>query len=374
MDQQNLNRLQTNLKEQNISAALLSDPNSLTWLTGYAPPFQTGTNPFEGGPALAWYIDGQVILIMSDTEAVTSRATGAKVQDYLSYTIEEPITGMQNQIKALSEVLALSHFLKGKIGVEYNNLPAPFLATLQKALPFVTFQSLDNTINLLRVIKSTWEVERIRAALALCNLSQVETKKLIQPGKTEIEIWGVLRARLENLAGGHLPILEDFIAGKRTAEIGGFPGNNVLEEADPVISDIMLRFDSYWGDITGTYFVGEPPITLAKVYQVVLNTLQIGIQAVKPGVRACDLDNLLRSEIRKQGYPPHPHHSGHGIGTSYHEEPRLVPYNQLELQPGMVVTLEPGIYLPGVGGVRLEEVVLVVANGCEVLTRHLINP
>jgi Xaa-Pro aminopeptidase len=201
----------------------------------------------------------------------------------------------------------------------------------------------------------------------------VETKKLIQPGKPEIEIWGALRGRLEIAAGGHLPILEDFIAGKHTADIGGFPRNYVLEATDPVISDIMLRLDGYWGDITGTYFVGEPNVELAKVYKVVLDTLRKGIKAVKPGVKACDLDNLLRSSIREHGYPPHPHHSGHGIGTSYHEEPRLVPYNKLKLESGMVVTLEPGIYLPGMGGVRLEDVVLVTANGCEVLTSHLDN-
>jgi Xaa-Pro dipeptidase len=373
MNPYSLDRLETFLKRHKLVAALLSNPNSLTWLTGYAPPIRTGTNPFEGGPALAWYINGQVVLIMSDNEATAGNATKANVQDYVSYTVEEPIAGMQNQAKSLSQVLALSSKLKGKIGLEYNTLPATLLATAQKELPFVTFQPMDGAIDQLRAVKSAPEIERIQAALALCNLSQVETKKLIQSGKTEMEIWGAIQAKLEIAAGTHLPILEDFIAGKRTAEIGGFPGNYVLQKADPIISDVMLRLDGYWGDITGTYFVSEDPSELNKVFKVVLSTLRKGIEAVKPGVKACDLDNLLRSAIREAGYPPHPHHSGHGIGTSYHEEPRLVPYNQLKLEPDMVVTLEPGIYLPDVGGVRLEVVVLVTVNGCEVLTKHLEN-
>jgi Xaa-Pro aminopeptidase len=109
------------------------------------------------------------------------------------------------------------------------------------------------------------------------------------------------------------------------------------------------------------------------MYAVVLAALRKGVQAVKPGLKACDLDTLLRGLIHDQGYPVYPHHSGHGIGASYHEEPRIVPYNPMSLEAGMVVALEPGIYVPGVGGVRLEDVVLVTASGCELLTRHLVG-
>lgn len=146
-----------------------------------------------------------------------------------------------------------------------------------------------------------------------------------------------------------------------------------MQAGDAVIADIVPRLDGYWGDNAGTHFVGEPPLELRKMHRVVLEALRKGIQAVKPGVKACDLDKMLRDLIRDQGYPVYPHHSGHGIGTSYHEEPRLVPYNAMKLEPGMVVAIEPGIYIPAIGGVRLEDVVLVTETGCEVLTRHLDN-
>jgi Xaa-Pro aminopeptidase len=131
--------------------------------------------------------------------------------------------------------------------------------------------------------------------------------------------------------------------------------------------------NGYWGDNAGTHFVGEPSPELQKMYQIVMDTLRKGISAIKPGVRACDLDKMLRNSIQSQGYAPYPHHSGHGLGTTYHEEPRIVPYNTIELQPGMVIAIEPGIYVPSVGGVRLEDVMLVTQDGCEVLTRHLGN-
>ncbi|MCX6064760.1 MAG: M24 family metallopeptidase [Chloroflexi bacterium] len=146
-----------------------------------------------------------------------------------------------------------------------------------------------------------------------------------------------------------------------------------MSAGDAVIADIVPRLNGYWGDNAGTHFASEPSPDLKKMYQIVLNTLKKGIAAIKPGVLACDLDKMLRNAIQDEGYAPYPHHSGHGLGTSYHEEPRIVPYNQMKIQPGMVIAIEPGIYVPGTGGVRLEDVVLVTQDGCEVLTKHLGN-
>jgi Xaa-Pro aminopeptidase len=112
---------------------------------------------------------------------------------------------------------------------------------------------------------------------------------------------------------------------------------------------------------------------LSKAFGIVRDTLRAGIESVRPGVRAFDLDQQMRKSIQDAGFAPYPHHSGHGLGTTYHEEPRIVPYNTLALQPGMVIALEPGIYLPDVGGIRLEDVVLVTQDGCELLTHHLVH-
>ena len=366
-------RLESFIKQHALVALLLSDPHSLTWLTGYAPPIQTGPSPFEGGPALAWLAGGQVTLVLSDAEAAAAKAFGVAVQEYLSYSTAAPISGLPNQAKALANVLAPFQSLKGTIGVEMNQLPAPLLERLRESLPIVSFLPLDGLLDPLRAVKSPPELERLRAALSLCDLAQAETKRLIQPGRTEIEVWGGVKAAMEIQAGGRLPVLADFIAGARTAEIGGLPGRYILKPGDAVIADIVPRLDGYWGDNAGTHFAGEPPAELLKIYNIVLETLRRGIQAVRPGLKAGDLDALLRGLIRDQGYPVYPHHSGHGIGTSYHEEPRLVPYNQMKLEPGMLVAIEPGIYLPSVGGVRLEDVVLVNSSGCEVLTSHLGN-
>jgi Xaa-Pro dipeptidase len=371
MNTTNLERLTEFFGARGFTAALLSNPWTVAWLTGYAPPIQIGPSPFEGGPALAWWAGGELTLIASDAEAVAARATGAEVREYAGYTIDEPLDVVERQAAALREKLGGWDGRGATVAVELRFLPAALAGILHDSLSGATLRPVDGQLEPLRAVKTPEEIIKLRAALALCDQSQADMQMLIQPGVSEISLWGELKAGLEVQAGGRLPMLADLVAGVRTGEMGGLPGANVLQEGDPVIADIVPRLDGYWGDICGTHFVGAPSAEMAKIRGVVHDALRRGMDAVRPGVIARDLDAMLRGVITASGYPVYPHHSGHGVGVSFHEEPRLVPYNDMVLAPGMVIAIEPGIYLPGVGGVRLENVVLVRADGCELLTRHL---
>jgi Xaa-Pro aminopeptidase len=371
MHQQNLDRLRDYLRSHGRQAALLSNPATLTWLTGYAPFIESGPTPFEGGPALGWFAEGDLTLIVSDAEAGDARATGANVRDYTAYTVDEPINSTERQVAVLRDVLKGKGGFTGSVAVEMNTLTVPLFAAIRELLPGVTLQPADAQLGVLRAIKTADELVKIRAALKLCDLAQADLCQMLRRGITELELWGQMKARLEVAAGTRLPILSDLVAGARTAEIGGLPSTYTLKAGDAVIFDVVPRLNGYWGDNAATYFVGEQPPELAKAYAVVRDALRRGIDMVRPGMRARDIDQSLREFIRKAGYEPYPHHSGHGFGTTYHEEPRIVPYNDMRLEVGMVIALEPGIYLPDLGGVRLEHALLVTAEGCEVLTHHL---
>jgi Xaa-Pro aminopeptidase len=371
MHQDNLDRFQERLRSQEIQAALLSNPSTITWLTGYAPPIETGPSPFEGGPALGWWQDGELTLLLSSDEAPAAQAAAVAVRDYVGYSAVEPLEGAQRQAAALHTLLKEAAPPRGLVGVEVHFLTAPQLNAMQAALPSATLRPIDGAFDGLRAVKSAQELGKIRAALALSDMAQAEMKKLITAGSSELALWGQIKARLELHAGTRLPILADLVAGARSAEIGGPPGSYVLLDGDPLIFDVVPRLNGYWGDNAATHFVGAASPELAKMRDVVWDTLRRGIEMVRPGVVASDLDQSMRSLIRAASYEPYPHHTGHGIGVTYHEEPRIVPYNHTHLQPGMVIALEPGIYAPGTGGVRLEHIVLVTVDGCEVLTHHL---
>ncbi len=153
-----------------------------------------------------------------------------------------------------------------------------------------------------------------------------------------------------------------FVSGDRTADVGGSPSTRRLAEGDVVLCDLVPRVAGYWGDSCATFAIGEASAAARTAHARATETLADVIAAISPGVTAGELDALARSQLS------FPHHTGHGLGAGWHEEPRIVPGSTTVLEEGMVVAIEPGTY-DGVG-VRVEQVVLVTATGCEVLSGH----
>jgi len=181
---------------------------------------------------------------------------------------------------------------------------------------------------------------------------------------TELELFARVRGDMESAAGQRVPMMTDLVSGERTAEGGGNPSGRIMKPGNLVLSDLTPCLDGYWGDTCNTIALGKPNSEQGKVYHKVRKALERALDAIKPGIRACDVDRLMREAVAPYGYD---HHSGHGVGLAYHEEPRIVPYNQTILEPGMVIALEPGIYTAGFG-IRLEELVVLNQSGCEVIS------
>jgi Xaa-Pro dipeptidase len=374
MDADNVGRIQEYLASRSIVGALLSNPATVTWLTGYAPPIESGPNPLEAGPALLWIVDNAMVLILSDAEADSARAVGASVVEYPGYTINGPADAFAQQADAVRILVGQHSTLRGRVAVEPHTLPAVIQSVLVAALPRTLLLAVDEDLSRLRAVKSGQEIAKLRRALQLCDLAHTRARQALRPGLTELDLWNQVRGEVEKQAGARVPALVDVVAGPRAGAVGGPPSDYEIQRGDSLILDVVLRLDGYWGDTAGTWFAGEPSAELARAFQAARDALRTGIDAVRPGVMACDLDALLREAVRRfDGNVTYPHHSGHGIGTTYHDAPRIVPFETMRLEPGMVITVEPGIYLEGVGGVRVEDAVLVTTDGCELLTRHLLD-
>src|SRR5262245_30517242 len=196
MHEQQRQRAHEHLKAQGIVHALFASPASLTWLTGFAPPVQTGPHPFAGGPPLVWYAHGEWTLIVLDAHAELAAASGCDVVSYLGYTIEAPIDGPGHLIAVLRKVAGSSGV--SQLGVEERALPLFLRAALSDAAAHVP---IDGILAPLRVIKIAEELAKLRANFALTDVGQAAAREAVRPGKSEIDVWNATHAAIQKAAG-----------------------------------------------------------------------------------------------------------------------------------------------------------------------------
>ena len=339
------------LEAVGCDAFVASDPFTVTWLTGFAADESWGPNPFAVAPLAIVRSDASIVAIVSEDEAPALAGGNCEVIAYEGFTLAplDPHAGRRAALASLR--------LRGRVAVEDGSLPVPGVEPVQAdAL----------ALRLLRAVKDDDEIARIRAAIALCDVGQAAARGALRSGASELEAWGAVQGAMEQSAGERLSLLCDFATGERTAEVGGPPGARVVRDGDLAIVDLVPRLAGYYGDSCATLAVGAVPAEVRSEHARCSDALERGLAALAPGLVAGDVDALVHEGL------DYPHHTGHGLGTSAHEEPRIVPGGETVLAPGMLVALEPGSY-PGPWGMRVERVALITETGCEILSRHDIS-
>jgi Xaa-Pro dipeptidase len=359
-------RLMERLREEQIDYALLSSLASLRYFTGFTAAIETGPSPFTAVAAILLVSAEDLQLFVADSESAKGLFSGITAETFSSYTVERLLGAAADlNHKLLQQMRKLP---PGRVGIEPEHLPGAVLEALRSECPKLDVRDISELVSGLRVVKDEEEIEILRECCALCDAGQELARKLARAGMTEIELFAEIRKVMEAQEGGRLPLLADMVSGPRSAEIGGGPTARRMEPGDPIIVDLVPRHKGYWGDSCNTCVVGEPGAEQRRFFDGILEALHAAIHSVRPGLRACDLDRSVRQNVLKLG-GGYPHHTGHGLGVTWHEEPRICPYNTLALAPNMVIALEPGIYFKGGWGVRLESVVRVTGTGAEVLSK-----
>jgi len=363
-----LERLARTLQAYGIDHVLFSSFISLRYFTGYQATVELEPSPLT--PLLGvflWIRGEQPTLYLADMEPGEGVAEGVSRESFSSYIIERPMFAVED----LSAKLAakLRPLPPGKVAIEPEEIPAALLDALRSDCPQLEFCSFKDVLSTFRMVKDAEELETMRAVLALCDLGQRIAKQQATAGRTEIEIFTALRQAMELREGGRVPIIADVVSGPRTSLVGGPPTARKFESGELLIVDLVPRHFGYWGDSCNTCCAGEPIEKYKAAFDGLVSVLSDAIATVRPGLLACDLDRQVRSGVAKLG-GSYPHHTGHGLGISWHEEPRIVPYNTVALEPNMIVALEPGMYFDGRWGMRLEYVLRVTESGAELLSQY----
>lgn len=342
-------RLRKALKRTGADALLITNFTNVTYLTGF-----TG--------------DDSYLLVRQDGEIIVSDGR---------YTtqIEEQCPGMAMDIRrpGVSMVHALVGILTSsgvaRLAVEADSMIVSLRERLASKLPNLEILSTSGMVEKLRQIKDKEEVAQLREAIWYAEKAFGVIRATLRPEQTEKQIADELdhQFRLFGARGSSFPPI--VAVGTRGALPHAVPTQQTLGEGDFVLVDWGASGSLYKSDLTRVLVTGRISPKLRRVYGVVLSAQVQAIDAIRPGAAVSDVDAIARNIIAEAGYGRcFTHGLGHGLGLEVHEAPRLAAKNPTVLQPGMVVTVEPGIYLPGWGGVRIEDDILVTRTGHEVLT------
>lgn len=221
----------------------------------------------------------------------------------------------------------------------------------------------------IRLIKTDAEIKILKVAADIADAAYKHILEFIRPGISELDVSNELEFFMRK-AGATSSSFDIIVAsGKRSALPHGVATDKIIEKGDFVTLDYGAYYNGYVSDITRTLAVGEPEAKLKEIYEIVYEAQRLGMEGIKPGMTGKEADALTRDYISEKGYGEYFGHStGHGIGLEVHEGPALSYKSDTKLEPGMIVTVEPGIYIPELGGVRIEDDTIITKDGNETLT------
>lgn len=249
-----------------------------------------------------------------------------------------------------------------------EDAPWGWVNRLRERLPAAHFVNATPYLSHERMVKTPQELEWMRMACAITDRALEAGFEKMRTGMTERELSSIITSELR--AGGGETGFAGVLFGERAAMPHGRPSERELKPGDCVLVDMGTKIHSYSSDLTRTVFYGEPTERQREIYGVVQEANRVAYEAVRPGVTCESLDATARKVVEDAGYGDYfIHRLGHGIGLQGHEPPWIVRNNDLELEPGMTFTIEPGIYIAGEIGVRVEDTVVCTQGGCERLTR-----
>ncbi|WP_027701511.1 M24 family metallopeptidase [Metaclostridioides mangenotii] len=350
MKTQRLNAVLEQMKKDDLTQMLVSDPTSIYYLT------EELVHPGERLLSLYLNVNGKHKLYINGLFPI-HQDLGIEIVYF---------NDNQNPI----EIIAKEVDKNAAMGVD-KNWPARFLLSLMELGGGSKFIDTSYIIDTLRTFKDEEEKDAMRLASKLNDQAMAKLKEAVTGDRTEKQLVGILSNIYEDLGADGFSFDPIIGFGANAANPHGMPGKDLPKPGDTVILDIGCVKNNYCSDMTRTVFYKEIPEKGREIFEIVLEANKRAISIIKPGVRFCDIDAAARDYITEKGYGEYfTHRTGHSIGLECHDKGDVSAINTDEVQPGMIFSIEPGIYLSGDLGVRIEDLVLVTEDGCEILNNY----
>jgi Xaa-Pro aminopeptidase len=344
-----IRKLQQLIKKENLDALLVHELPQVRYLCGYS-----GSN----GMLIAFEKDAYFLTDFRYKTQVAKEVKGTK-----------KILAKRDLISTLPEVKKLGD-KNIKVGFLDEFLTTRQLFMLKHKLTNIIWVPTRGLVESLMVTKDAEEIKKIEAAVEISDTAFERILQVIEPGVREIEVAAELEYQMKML-GSEKPAFDTIVAsGHRSAMPHGIASSKKIKKGDFVTLDFGAIVEGYASDITRTVVVGKATSRQKKIYNLVKRAQASGTNKAKAGMDAADLDKHVRGIISRAGYEKNFGHGlGHGLGLLVHDQPRVSPLSEDKLKPNMVVTIEPGIYIEGWGGVRIEDDVVITRRGCRILNK-----
>ena len=336
-------------RESGAGALLITDPYNMRYLSG-----------FRGGEGILFLSEKRRVLITD------SRYTEAAEKETDFEVLEENREHRRTAI--LRELLEDAGAVTA--GFEDQSMRCSEFADLNRALPEVKeWVPLGGRVDRLRRVKTPEEQELLRKAEAIGDAAFAELLKVLKPGMTELEAAAELEYQMKRHGASGFSFDTIMASGANSSMPHAVPTSKKLEKGDFVTMDFGCIYEGYCSDMTRTIVLGKADQKQKEIYETVLRAQNAALAVIRAGMTGSQVDRAARQVIEDAGYGScFGHGLGHSVGLFIHEEPRLSPSDDTVLEAGMSETVEPGIYLPGFGGVRIEDLVIVTEEGCRNLT------
>lgn len=347
------------LERESVDAAFFTSPSTVYYLTGFH------CHPHERLLGLGIVPGRKPFLICPSLERSRAQKAGENC-DILDYNdSEDPWIKVKQAYQARlgSDTIRLA--------VEKSQLPLARAEALQALFSTTTFIDGETAINDNRAIKDADEIAVLERAAALADFGVEAGVSVLREGISEMEVVAHIEAALKKKGVREMAFATMVLFGEKTGDPHGQPGERKLKRGDLVLFDLGVVLDGYCSDITRTLSFQAVDDEMQRIYQIVQHAQTTALQQCRPGVPVREVDAAARNVITEAGYGEYfSHRVGHGLGLDAHEFPSMHGQNESMLKEGMVFTVEPGIYIPGKGGVRIEDDVVITADGCKILTQY----
>ncbi|WP_323704593.1 Xaa-Pro peptidase family protein [Mammaliicoccus sp. Dog046] len=348
----NHNEITTFLNDNNVDAAWITTPLNIFYLTGYL------SEPHERLFSLLITKDGEETLFCPKMEVEEAKNAGFKGN----------IVGYLDTESAFDLIEQRDY---ATFAIEAEHLSVKRLREVEQAFNVQQIEDIDQVLKDVRNVKTDEEIELLHEAAKYADLAiQAGVEKLAE-GVTEIEVLNHIETTMKQHGISKMSFDTMVLFGDHAAAPHGTPGDRQLKNNEFVLFDLGVIYKGYCSDITRTVAFGTPTDKAKEIYNIVLEANKQAISIIKPGAKISECDKVARDIISNAGFGEYfPHRLGHGLGLSVHEFPDISSANKDEFKPGMVLTVEPGIYVPGVAGVRIEDDIVVTEDGHRILTGY----